>query len=118
VTLDQTMASLAGLSAAGETGSLAGSKFLEVIGQLNKKGKDLGIQIFRNANGHGIDFIRTLEGIKAKYGDISRDPRLAGMFEKALGLRAGPALTLMLNNLDKIRQAQAGVTNSTGATDK
>lgn len=115
ISLDQTLGAMAAFSAAGEKGSEAGTRFVELSGQLLKAAPKLGITIFKNASGQGVDFIRTLEGIRAKFGDISADPHLAAEFQKAFGLRAGPALALLLNNLDKAKAAMTGVAHSAGA---
>ena len=42
---------------------------------------------------------------------------MAAEFQKAFGLRTGPALALALDNLDKARQAMSGVAASAGTVD-
>jgi TP901 family phage tail tape measure protein len=118
VNLDQLMGSLATLSAGGLSGETSGEAFLEILTQLSRASGKLGFQIFQNANGHGIDLLRTLEGIKARYGDIAADPRVSAEFEKAFGARAGSRIALLLQHLDKFKQAMGGVQNSAGATDR
>jgi len=117
IPLDQLLASLATLSAGG-LGSSSGAAFLEISNELLKAAPKLGIAVFKNASGHGVDFIRTLEGIKKKFGDISANPLLAAAFEKAFGARAGSRIAIMLQHLDKAQLAMKGLSNASGTVDR
>jgi len=85
---------------------------------LSKASRKLGFEIFAGPNGQGIDLLRTLQGIKNQFGDISKNKELSATFEAAFGQRAGPRISLLLAHLDKFQQAMTGVANSAGATDR
>src|SRR4029077_2175648 len=77
VSLDQTLGALATLSAGGLSGPTAGAAFLEIMTQLSRASGKLGFQVFAGPNGQGIDLLKTLQGIRAKFGDISRHKEVA-----------------------------------------
>jgi TP901 family phage tail tape measure protein len=110
ISLDQTAGALAALSAAGKTGGEAGTAYLEVVGQLVKKAPKLGIHIDYTSTGE-LDLFKTLDEVQKKFG--SRAAR--EMLTQELGLRAGPALQLILQHMDKFKTATDGVAHSTGA---
>lgn len=118
VNLDQGLGGLAALSAGGLTGESAGEGMLEILTQLHKASQKLGFTVFAGANGKGVDFLRTLEGIKDQYGDISSNKELSARFEEAFGARAGSRVAILLNHLDQMRAATNASAHSFGAVDR
>lgn len=85
---------------------------------MSKASRKLGFEIFAGPNGQGIDLLKTLEGIQARFGDISKNKDLAARFEEAFGARAGTLIAILLQHLDKYKQAVAGLEASQGLVDK
>ncbi len=109
---------LAALSAGGDVGETGGEALREILAQSSKASEKLGFQIFPGANGKGMDLLKTLDGIKAKFGDISQNVNTSAMFEEAFGRQAFSALSIVLKNLDKAHDAVTGLATSTGVVDR
>lgn len=114
----QGEAVLAALSAGGDIGETGGEALREILAQSMKVSRKLGFEVFAGPNGKGIDLLKTLDGIKARFGDISQNKDVSAMFEQAFGRQAFSALSIVLKNLDKAHQAVTGLANSAGTVDK
>ena len=118
VSTDQGLALMAALSAGGQTGQTGGEALRELITETGRASGKLGFKVFAGAGGRGTDELKTVQGIYTRWGDISRSPQMAAMFEKAFGARAFNALSIILKNLDKVQVAQKALANSSGTVDK
>ena len=114
----QGEAILAALSAGGDIGETGGAALREILAMSAKASRELGFQVFAGPNGKGVDLLKTLDGIKARFGDISQNKDLSAMFEHAFGRQAYSALAIVLKNLDKAHLAVTGLANSAGTVDK
>lgn len=106
------------LNSSGLQGSNAGTALAASLRQMTLASKKLGFTVAKNADG-GLNFIGTLENIKAKYGDLSRlsdKNKLA--FQKAFGDEGLRAISLLNNKVEELKTNLDQVTNSAGAAEE
>lgn len=103
------------LNSAGMQGSMAGTAFAATLREMDGASKKLGFTTRKNADG-GLDFIGTLEAIKAKYGDLTRlSVEQKARFQKAFGDEGLRAVMLLSNKTQELRDNLKAVGESTGA---
>ena len=113
MSVEQTAAAIGQLNSLGLQGSMAGTAFASSMSKMNKASKKLGFQIARTADG-GVDFIGTIENIKAKFGDQLGLPKVQERMRKAFGQEGLRAITLLTSQTNALRAGYDGVSNSAG----
>lgn len=104
------------LNNAGLQGSMAGTAFYASVRQMNKASQELGFTIARTADG-GMDYIGTLNNLRAKYGDISRaSPEVQMAFQKAFGDEGLRAILLLSSKSEELQGNLKKIRYSYGAT--
>ncbi len=111
-------ATIGQLNNAGLQGSMAGTALMASLRELPTASKKLGFKVAYGQDGQ-LDFVTTLENIKAKFGDINKltlgeQVRL----QKAFGDEGARAVVLLARNMDDYRKNIDGVNDSLGATDE
>lgn len=103
------------LNNSGLQGGMAGTAFAASIRQMTRASQDLGFAQASNADG-GLDFIGTLENIRAKYGDLTKlSDKNKLSFQKAFGDEGLRAVILLSRNLEELRKNQEAVRDSANA---
>lgn len=111
----ETNAVIGQLNNAGLQGGQAGTAFAASLRQMTEASRDLGFQVAKNADG-GLNFIGTLENIRAKYGDLTRltdNQKIA--FQKAFGDEGLRSIMLLSSKTDELRKNLDAVNRSAGA---
>ncbi len=104
------------LNTSGLTGSLAGTAFSSMMAQMLTASDSLGFEIAYEEDG-GVSVVRTLENIRAKFGEIKDfSPKVQQAFDKAFGQEGSRALTLLSTSLDTLDDSLVAVTESEGQT--
>lgn len=117
MTLEQTANIIGQLNTAGLAGSQAGTSFASAMSKMIPAAKKLGIQIAKTDTG-GVDFIGTLDNLKAKYGKFGdMSDKVKDKFQQAFSQRGIRAVALMMGKTDDLRRSLDSVTNSTGAAE-
>lgn len=103
------------LNNAGVTGGMAGTAFAATMRQMNKASAELGFEIARTTDG-GVNFIGTLENIKAKYGNFSEmTAAQQEAFKKAFGDEGLRAISLLTDKTGDMNKALQDIAGSAGA---
>lgn len=112
------MATVGQLNNAGLQGSMAGTALMATLRELPEAAGKLGFKVAYDKTG-SLDFVQTLENIKAKFGDISKLTLGEQVkLQKALGDEGARAIVLLARNMDEYRKNIDGVNDSLGATDE
>jgi len=116
ISVEQVNASIGMLNTLGLQGSMAGTAFAATMRNMIKASGELGFEMARTASG-GIDFVGTVENIRAVYGDFSKmTDRQKTAFQKAFGDEGLRAVSVLLGKTGELRSALGTVTGSAGAT--
>lgn len=103
------------LNNSGLQSGMAGTAFAASIRQMTRASQDLGFAQASNADG-GLDFIGTLENIRAKHGDLTKlSDKNKLSFQKAFGDEGLRAVILLSRNLEELRKNQEAVRDSANA---
>lgn len=114
MTVEQAAAAVGQLNTLGLQGSMAGTGFAAAMSKMNRASKLLRFDIARTSDG-GVDFIGTIENIKAKFGDQLGLPKVQEQMRKAFGVNGLRAITLMVAEVDALKAGYQGVVGSSGA---
>lgn len=114
LSVEQVVAVIGQLNAAGIKGGESGAAFAGVLDSLTAASGKLGFAVERTATG-GVDLVRTLAGVEAKFGDVSKmTPEMAAQFQEAFG-GGFKAVSALLGQTDKLTSGLASVSSSAGA---
>lgn len=106
------------LNTSGLAGSQAGTAYAATMRQIIKASNSMGFAIGRNADG-GISLIKTIENIRAKYGEFGNMSDTTKVkFQEAFGDEGLRTISLLLGKTGDMNKALIAVTNSTGAAAK
>lgn len=114
MTIEQASAAVGQLNSMGLQGSQAGTAFAASMARMNSASKKLGFEIARTADG-GVDFVGTMENIRAKFGDQMGLPKVQEQMRKAFGQEGLRAITLMTAKIDDVKTGYDAVVDSQGA---
>jgi TP901 family phage tail tape measure protein len=104
------------LNTAGLQGGMAGTAFAATMRNMTKAAKQFGFEVARNATG-GIDFIRTLENMRAEVGDFSdMTDATREKLKRAFGDEGIRAVSLLLGETGSLADSLKAVENATGVT--
>lgn len=116
VTLEQLHVALGTLNTAGLEGSMAGTAFAAAMRTMTKASQQPGFGIARTASG-GVDFLGTVEAIRAKFGDFNAMSDATKMkLQQAFGDEGLRAIAIFLGATGDMRRALDQVGSSTGVT--
>lgn len=106
---------VATLQQAGWKGGKAGSSYASILGQMQKASTDLGFTLAKTADG-GMDFVKTVDNISKKYGDLQKvTPAVRDELKAAFGDDGLRALMIYQQQSGKMKQAMDELRDSTGA---
>jgi len=108
VPLTQLSAAIGQLNSNMITGAEAGTAVKSILAQMGNASSKLGFDIAKTSDG-GIDLIKTFTNIKATGAD-------GQAMMKAFGTEAGPAISLLTENLDDLKSGFDAVSDSSGIT--
>jgi TP901 family phage tail tape measure protein len=114
MSVEETAAVIGQLNTMGLQGSMAGTAFAASMSKMNSAAKKLKFEIARTSDG-GVDFVKTMENIKAKFGDQMGLPKVQEQMRKAFGAQGLRAITLMIPKIDDLKTGYEGVAASQGA---
>lgn len=115
VPLEQLVATLGSLSAAGIEGGAAGSSLAAMLRGLDGASQQLGFSIARSADG-GIDLVATLAALEEQFGSVDRmAPELAAQLEEAFGPAAFMAINALLGQSEAVGSSFVLLRDSAGA---
>ncbi len=112
------LATIGQLNNAGLQGSMAGTALMATLRELPEAAGKLDFKVAYDPAGN-LDFVKTLENVKAKFGDIGKltlDEQVK--LQKAFGSEGARALVLLARNMDEYRKNIDSVNDSLGATDE
>ncbi len=106
---------VATLQQAGWKGGKAGSSYASILGQMDKASSELGFTLAKTADG-GMDFVKTVDNISKKYGDLQKvTPAVRDELKAAFGDDGLRALMIYQQQSGKMKQAMDELKDSTGA---
>ncbi len=106
---------VATLQQAGWKGGKAGSSYAAILGQMDKASSELGFTLAKTADG-GMDFVKTVDNISKKYGDLQKvTPAVRDELKAAFGDDGLRALMIYQQQSGKMKQAMDELKDSTGA---
>lgn len=114
ISLEQVSAAIGVLNDAGIVGGSAGTAFTAAMRGMNKASADLGFAIARTAKG-GVDFMGTMENLKAKFGSRLLDPKVQQQLQEAFG---DEGLKGVMSWMDKTQRLHDSLTALGGAAGK
>lgn len=116
ISLEQLSMAVGTLNTAGLEGSMAGTAFGASMRQMISASRQLGFGIARAADG-GIDFLKTIENIHAKFGDFNAmTDATRERLRKAFGDEGLRAVSIFMGVTGDMRRALGAVSASAGAT--
>jgi len=116
ISLEQLSMAVGTLNTAGLEGSMAGTAFSAAMRQMIQASEELGFGLSRGADG-GLDFLRTIENIRAKYGDFATmTDETRKRFQKAFGDEGLRAISIFMGASTDMRRAFREIVAATGAT--
>lgn len=116
ISLEQLSMAIGTLNTAGLEGSMAGTAFGASMRQMISASRQLGFGIARAADG-GIDFLKTIENIRAKFGDFNAmTDATRERLRKAFGDEGLRAVSIFMAITGDMRRALGAVSASAGAT--
>lgn len=116
--LEEVSAIVGALNTVGLAGGQAGTAYAATMRQMIKASNELGFAIGRNAEG-GVSLIKTMENIRAKYGDFNSMSDVTKVkFQQAFGDEGLRAISLLMGKTGDLNKALKAITNSAGAAAK
>ncbi|MGH7813380.1 MAG: phage tail tape measure protein, partial [Candidatus Binataceae bacterium] len=116
MTYQQTVTAIAGFSAAGITGSMAGTALEETLNAIGRGGfGKLGVAVARNKD-HSINALQTIMNFQEHFAHRTKTPELIHEMSKALGIRGTQVLALDSAQLGgMIKEFQSGAYHGAAA---
>jgi TP901 family phage tail tape measure protein len=104
------------LNNAGLQGSMAGTAYSATMRNMMKASKSLGFEVARNSKG-GIDFVATLENMRASLGPVSSmSDATTEKLKKAFGDEGVRSIVLLMDQTKLLKQQLGGIQGSAGVT--
>lgn len=115
VSVEQTVAIMGTLNAAGIKGGESGAAFAAALEKMQDGAKALGVDLKKTSTG-GLDMVDTLAEIEKKFGPINKmTPQVAAKLQAAFGPAGFKLLSATIGQTDQLNRNLAELTNSANA---